>query len=257
MNFFFGLKTETLFSEIQIPCFQNKHPKSKNVFLYQAFIENGIWKFERLDDCRINDDFFLIKKDLIENNKIYFIAEKKEINFFSNNELKNLSSFTQTWPAFRANLKLFIKDGGFSSYQSEYPYSMIIKNGTILSPINVLCNKEADKNFIFFRNIYKQPKHEIFNGYLVDIKKKTVETKFEFKTNYSNLVELKNDLIKPEIFFITEKYLGVPMFISTNKKHISFEHTHPPHEYILSNNRFELIKKLKTEINEIIDQKNL
>ena len=188
MNFFFGIKTEPFFSEIQIPCFQNKNPQPKNVFLYQAFIENGIWQTERLDGCRINDDFFLIKNDLVENNKIYFISEKKNISLFSNNELKNLSGFTQTWPAFRANLKLFIKNGGFSSYQSEYPYSMIIKNGTILSPVNVLCNTEADKNFIFVKNIYKQPKHEIFNGYLVDIKKKVVVEKFELKTNNSNLI---------------------------------------------------------------------
>jgi hypothetical protein len=42
------------------------------------------------------------------------------------------------------------------------------------------------------------------------------------------------------------------MYISVHDKHISFEHTHPPHEYILSQNKYKIIKDIKNEINEII-----
>ena len=42
------------------------------------------------------------------------------------------------------------------------------------------------------------------------------------------------------------------MFVSEKKKHLSFEHTHPPHEYILSNDKFMKVSELKREINEII-----
>ena len=43
------------------------------------------------------------------------------------------------------------------------------------------------------------------------------------------------------------------MYVSLRDKHVSFEHTHPPHEYILSNNKHKKIKDLKEDINEIIN----
>ena len=56
--------------------------------------------------------------------------------------LMDLDNFTSTSPiAFRSNLKLELKDGGFSSYQSEYPFSMTTKKGSIVSPLSTLLNK--------------------------------------------------------------------------------------------------------------------
>ena len=43
------------------------------------------------------------------------------------------------------------------------------------------------------------------------------------------------------------------MYVSVDNKHVSFEHTHPPHEYILSDNKFKKVSELKKEINEIIN----
>ena len=43
------------------------------------------------------------------------------------------------------------------------------------------------------------------------------------------------------------------MFVSYNNNDISFEHTHPPHEYILSEDKFKTISELKKEINAIIN----
>ena len=68
-----------------------------------------------------------------------------------------------------------------------------------------------------------------------------------------NCFELKKTLIKPEIFLVTDNYLGIPMYVSIKNKHISFEHTHPPHEYILSQDKFKTVSNLKKEINEIIN----
>ena len=77
----------------------------------------------------------------------------------------------------------------------------------------------------------------------------------EVLKRFDNLhrMELKNSLIKPEIFLITKNYLGIPMYVSVKNKHISFEHTHPPHEYILSKNKFKKISELKNKINEIVN----
>ena len=53
-------------------------------------------------------------------------------------------------------------------------------------------------------------------------------------------------------YIITDNFLGVPIFLSEYNGHLSFEHTHPPHEYFLSKNKFEQVSKLKKEIYEII-----
>ena len=45
------------------------------------------------------------------------------------------------------------------------------------------------------------------------------------------------------------------MYISVKNSFLSFEHTHPPHEYILSENKFVKVANLKNEINEIITKK--
>ena len=46
------------------------------------------------------------------------------------------------------------------------------------------------------------------------------------------------------------------MFVSCLNGHISFEHTHPPQEYIFSKSKFRIIGELKEEFNEIIDKEN-
>ena len=168
------------------------------------------------------------------------------------NNLENFNKFTETSPAYRANLKIVLKNGGFSSYQSEYPFSMVCKEGSIISSVSSIGNIDAEKNYIIIRNILEEPKEEKFNAYLVDIKEKKIKEKIEIRTNFTNFFELSNFLIKPEIFLMTDKFLGIPIYMSIKNKHISFEHTHPPHEYILSKNKFEKITQLKKEIHEII-----
>ena len=186
------------------------------------------------------------------NEDIFILAKKNDIIKFDKNKLLNLNNYTDTVPDFRSNLEINIKNGGFSSYQSEYPYNMIVKKGNIMSSIYSLTNIDAEENIIFFKNIYLYPIHEKFNAYIVDIKEKKILDKFEIKTNYTNKILINKNLIKPEIFLFTDKYIGIPMFVSIKDKHISFEHTHPPHSYILSQDRYKKISELKKEINEII-----
>ena len=130
---------------------------------------------------------------------------------------------------------------------------MASKKGTILSSVCSLGNKNAEKNFIFIKNIYEKPTIEYFDAYLVNIKTQRIEEKFQIKTNYTNCIELDQKLIKPEIFLVTKDYLGIPIYASLKDQHLSFEHTHPPHEYIQSENKFTKIAELKKEINEIIN----
>ena len=253
MNYFFGIENENFSSEIQIPTFQNRKGQPQNVLLYKAYIENNKWKIEELKNKKINKNFFLLEKEDIRNTDIYFLATESDFDSYDNLKLKNFNKFTDTTPAYRANLKIIFKNKGFSSYQSEYPFSMIEKKGSILSSVSSLANINADQNYIFIKNIFVDPVVKIFNIYLVDIIQKKIEEQFEIKTNYTNYFELKKSLIKPEIFLVSKNYLGIPMYVSVENNHVSFEHTHPPHEYILSNNKFKKISDLKKEINEIVN----
>jgi hypothetical protein len=253
MNYFFGIENSNFSSEIQIPTFQNRREQPQNILLYKACIENNKWKIEELKNKKINKDFFLLEKKDIRNADIYFLATENDFDGYDNLKLKNFNKFTDTTPAFRANFKIVLKNGGFSSYQSEYPHSMVEKRGTILSSVSSIANKDADVNYIFVKNIFTEPLHVNFNAYLVDIIRRKVEEKIILKTNYTNSFELNKKLIRPEIFLVTKNYLGIPMYVSVHNKHVSFEHTHPPHEYILSKNKFKKISELKNEINEIVN----
>ena len=179
------------------------------------------------------------------NNEIYFFSRLFYFKKFNEKKLKNFNNFTDTHPAFRANFEISLNEGGFSSYQSEYPYSMATKKGTILSSVSSIANPDADKNYVLIKNIFEDPIEENFRAFLVNYKTKRIEEQFEIKTNYTNCIEINNKLIKPEIFLVTDKYIGVPMYVSVKNNFLSFEHTHPPHEYIVGEKKFVKVANLK------------
>ena len=51
------------------------------------------------------------------------------------------------------------------------------------------------------------------------------------------------------------KYVG--LYLSEKNNHLSFEHTHPPHEYIQTTDRFKQVNKLKKQALDIIGKKNI
>ena len=85
---------------------------------------------------KIDDYFYILKNQDISNDEIYFLTHNDVFDTFDEDKLGNFDNFTDTFPEFRANLKLYLNEGGFSSYQSEYPYGMVKKKGLILSSIS-------------------------------------------------------------------------------------------------------------------------
>ena len=255
MNFFFGIKNSFLSCSLTIPKFQNNGLKNNNYNVYAAKIQNEKW-FIKKSIYNENDDFFFLKNSEIENNKIFFLASDEEIEKkFSNNfsKLIDLNNFTDTSPsAYRANLRVNLTNGGFSSYQSEYPFSMISKKGSILSPLSTLLDSNADKNFIFFKNIYFKPIYEVAQLYFINIKEKNILAIHEIKSNALNEIEVNSDFIKESTYIFTKGCIGIPLFISIKNNSISFEHTHPPHHYILSDDKFKIISNLKNNVDKIL-----
>ena len=256
MNYFFGIKNSFLNSKLTIPRFQNSNPTKKEYILFQLEIINQSWKISNLSNIDLNSDFYKIGSSLIGNGNIFCLATKAEILELEKNnysKLVNFNNFTDTNPDYRANLQVSIEGGGFSSYQSDYPFSMVTKKGSILSALSSLCNKNADQNIIFFKNIYELPIQEEFCVFFVNIKTMKVLKKEVVSTNFLNEIIVEKEFIKPEVFLFTDKYIGIPIFCSIQDKHISFEHTHPPHEYIMSEDKFKLVSELKKEFSEIIN----
>ena len=256
MNYFFGIKNSFLNSKLTIPRFQYSNPTKKEYMLFQLEIINQSWKISNLSNIDLNSDFYKIGSSLIGNGNIFCLATKAEILELEKNnysKLVNFNNFTDTIPDYRANLQVSIEGGGFSSYQSEYPFSMVTKKGSILSALSSLCNKNADQNIIFFKNIYELPIQEEFCVFFVNIKTMKVLKKEVVSTNFLNEIIVEKEFIKPEVFLFTDKYIGIPIFCSIQDKHISFEHTHPPHEYIMSEDKFKLVSELKKEFSEIIN----
>ncbi len=252
MNIFFGIKSEQIQSRINIPKFRNNTTTKNNHFLYKLNIKNSNWQYEKLVNLD-NSDFYFIDKDHSNNDDIYVISNENEIIKISEkNEIVDLNNFTNTSPDYRANLKVNAIDGGFSSYQSDYPFNMTKKNGSVLSPISTLTNDDADLNYLVFKNIYNKPIIEDFNIYIINIKTKEVLDTLKAKSNRTNIFEIKKSLIKSENYIFSKKFIGIPIYISIKNKHVSMEHTHPPHEYILSKDKFYRVSLLKKQIDEII-----
>ena len=277
MNFFFSYKSIFFQSRLNIPRFNNFGKYNSELKVYEAKIVDNIWDIS-LVDCNFNEDFFFIDESLTNNESIFFLSRKKDLELIKKNNYSKLVSFndfTNTTPVlFRSNLKIIMSDqdsefktkkkgfmaggfckklyGGFSSYQSDYPFSMVVKKGNILSPISNLLNKNNDQNIILIRNIFESPIKQKFNLFFVDIVRKKILKRLEIITNFTNEIIVDPHLIESNVYIFTDKYLGIPIYIGIKDKHISLEHTHPPHHYILSGDKFKTINEIKSEVYEII-----
>ena len=256
MNFFFGVNQGDIQSKISIPKFQNSGKFNRDNLLYSASIVNSKW-FVKKEKTEETESFFKLKANEIDNHKIFFIAKDQEVSsYFSNNvgeKLEDLNTFSDTAPSFRCNLKVFKKNNGYSSYQSEYPYVMTKKRGNILSSLYLLTNKNAENNYVLLRNVFHMPTNEEFKFYIVDIEDQSLFEK-NSKSNYSNLVKIDKKFINKNFYIFTSDYLGIPIYLSEKNGDLSFEHTHPPHTYILNKNKYEVVGNLKKKINEIINK---
>ena len=261
MNFFFSFSTKDYFCNLTIPKFKNYTLPNKKIRLYKIEILNNQWKlvdFNFIED----DNFFYVKSSSKKKNfNIFFLSSEKNIISKKKkleNELIFIDNFTDTFPDFRSKLQINDNFEGFSSYQSEYPLQMVIKNGNVISNVSILLNENARKNILFFVNIHKQPVNKKFNMYMLDLKKEEVLYKHTFLTNYVNEVEISTELIKNKnIYIYTENYLGIPIFLSEHSNQLSFEHSQPMQEFLLQSEKFLDVKKIKNKFNEIIIKKSI
>lgn len=255
MNYFFSIQTEEFNTRLTIPKFQNSGKKRLKNNLYKFSIYNNAWQLE-VPKYNENDNFYFIDGDETNNNNIFFLATKDEIDKYDKkkfSKLINFNNFTDTMPDYRSNLRLMHCNGGFSSYQSEYPYLMTEKMGSILSPLSILLSNKNEKNLVFFKNIYYKPIQIEFEIYFIDIVSKKIISKKKILTNKTNSILIHSDLIHKNIYLFSKDYLGIPIFLSMHNGQMSLEHTHPPHLYILGKDKYKIIADLKNQLYESIN----
>ena len=126
MNFFFGINNKYLKCQIKIPIFKNNGEINYNLKLFSCNINSKAWEIKKLNLIP-KENFFYLNNDIINDNKIFFLAEENNLKLEPNqnliivDEIKKFNNFTETEPQYRSNIKIF-NEIGFSSYQSDYPF---------------------------------------------------------------------------------------------------------------------------------------
>ena len=186
MNYFFGYKGNGLYSQLTIPKFQNRAVPVPEIKLWGIESNGDLWEVTA-ENVEEDEHFFYVPQEQINNQKVFILAKEEELNGFNPEKLTPLNSYTSTLPAYRSNFKLLNQEGGFSSYQSEYPTGMVEKKGGIISSIKSLLNPAATDNYILIRNVYQSPKSDHFHAYLIDYKSKEILSKHSLKTKSDQL----------------------------------------------------------------------
>ena len=254
MNYFFFSNKDNIFCRLEIPKFQNRGKLDSNLLLFCASIEDNMWIINAID-CEEDANFFYVEANKDNLNSIYFLATLLEVGAknIAVERLISYNNFSSTTPDYRANLCVSNLAGGFSSYQSDYPFNMTLRRGSIMSSISTLGNRDAKVNTVFIRNIFCEPINEEYSAYLVCKKDKVVKKSYVLRCNETSNINLRAEDFNPNHYIVTNGFLGVPIYLSESKEgHLSFEHTHPPHSNTDGPNRFANVARLKNELLEII-----
>ena len=248
MNYFFFTSSDDYHCRLTIPKFRGDGRTRRENKLICARIVDGAWVFENVEADGEDEAFWFITDKSFQKNDIFFIAnrgelfrQKEEIN------LMELNQFTDTDPAYRANLEVSNFKGGWSSYQSEYPYRMTCRRGTIFSNVATLSNPGAILNGCFLRNIFHAPIIERFRVLVFDSSTENVLLETHATTNTTSYISFDGLPTEQGNFVLwAEGFLGIPIYVSTDQfDNISMEHTHPPHESVHGADRFALVGKMK------------
>jgi len=257
MNFFFFAVNRRYSSKLAIPKFQNSGRFDPDLRIFQANIVGHKWNISKPTNLIEDEQFWILEDPGPSNDAIFFLGKKQEaLRFEEKNQLLNIENFSDTNPAFRANLMIENSSGGFSSYQTEYPFRMVKKLGTFYTDCGLLTSDMAASVGIFIRNIHINPLSEERILWLFSTPKNKVLQSYKIKLNTSTYIDLthyKNEL--NGCFLFAQDFSGVPSWvIEYDDGSLSFEHTHPPHESILGANRFKLVNKLRRNSFEQISQ---
>lgn len=133
-----------------------------------------------------------------------------------------------------------------SSYSSEYPIAMTKKKLSLLTS-GITMSSNSIKKYAFFVNIFNSKNDETGQISFFEKSTRDIVKIIDARENSSNFTDL-SDIADPSSIVISSRnFGGIPIFLEIFESgHLSMEHTHPPSEYFISNERFlksSLLKK--------------
>jgi len=255
MNFFFGLNLDNCHSLLTIPKFTNEGNLIKQNSLFKLMIKKDYWLIKK-QYCDEDENFFYLDISVEDIENFFFLCKEDFCGSKGEKKINELSSFNniKTNFTFRANLRIYNKNKEYTSYQSDYPLDMVKRTGDILTTVSSLLNQDQD-NLLVFKQIYFLPVKKPFSVYLVNLQTEKVVVKRTFYTNSTNILNLNHIKDLKNCCFFSDGFLGLPIFVSYGqKKGLSMEHSHPPHLYILSDNKYKVVSALKEKVKKIVSQ---
>ena len=184
-----------------------------------AYCKGNYWYYYKIPEN--NKDYYYLKCDEQNKNHVFFYVDKDNIpRSLSSKSLLKPSEFTTTDPAFRANLEVYNKLGGFSSYQAEFPYRMSQVQGSMVSSGGNLVNIGNHNNVLFIRNIFKYPSDISFDLYIWDEDRIKPLDKKLIRTNRTNILNISDYLSVTKfgnLGFYADGYLCIPIFYHIQK----------------------------------------
>lgn len=258
MNYFFHTSYNKINSKLTISKYKNSGERKENLLLLGAFCESNSWRYYLVPDEY--DDYYVINSDLENKDHIFFYLDKSNLpSDFTSEYLLKPSDFTSTSPAFRANLEVSMQNGGFSSYQAEFPHRMSQINGSMVSSAGNLINLQNSSNLVFVRSIYNEPILSKFDLYIWDEDDDAPLGKETLSVNSTNVVVLDSYLENSKqgnVGLFADGFLCIPIFLSYSRNgQMSFEHTHPPHENLCGNDRIALVNNYRKQTYEKVIKK--
>ena len=249
MNYFFFTHAEIYQSKLTIPKYQNFGQKHDKICLFGARALYDGWDFYQ-PKCEENEFFFHVYSNSENAHDVFFLCEEDDFRHqVTQGHLVELNEFTNTSPAFRANL--CVSHGRFqSSYQSEYPLAMARRDGFVMNVASLLFDEEAVRGTLSLRNISASGAGIEREVVFFDLEDEKELSRLPLMTNSTNLINLEFIRGYQAIGFIAN-LMAIPVFcLEYASGSLSFEHTHPPHEHVGPSSAFQVVKKKREELVE-------
>lgn len=167
-------------------------------------------------------------------------------------ELPVRPDFLKTIPDWRANIQFRSKTTA-AAYQGDYPDAMLrIPKGSMASIGPMSQGGDGVVTKFILTNARQHPQIEKGNLVLQHLKSRKVVGEFSLTSNNSNVIDLSDFEMPPEdpLCMFSGNMAGVPLYLShdTDYRHMSLEHTHPPHALTVFGNmdaRLKVVANMK------------
>lgn len=236
---------------VNFPSLETQKKLEKPQLIYATWSDGKKWHYRNIGKIASNQALEIKHSDLPKDiPSSPFLFFHPNILHDSSDELF-LSDHMYVMPTWRGNIKV-LSEYTSTSYQGDYQHEMVanIRKGSLVSISPMIQTHPNISNHFILVNINKSPVKNRHDLYFFDARNKRIIHKTEVFNNTCNIVDLSKVEIPEEtlILAISKTIAGIPIYFShtQDRKHLSFEHTHPPASLVVFGDPLYFQTKLKT-----------